>query len=151
MRRDTIFRIASMTKPVTVAAAMSLVDEGRLALTDPVARWLPELADMQVLADPRGELDRTVPARRQITVEDLMTHRSGLAYPFSVTGPLARAYGRMSFRQDQDRWLAELAQLPLAHQPGEHLTYSHATDVLGIALSRIEGKPLSTVLKERIL
>jgi CubicO group peptidase (beta-lactamase class C family) len=151
MQRDTIFRIASMSKPVTVAAAMSLVDEGRLALTDPVARWLPELADMRVLADPRGELDRTVPARRQITVEDLMTHRSGLAYPFSVTGPLARAYGRMSFRQDQDRWLAELAQLPLAHQPGEHLTYSHATDVLGIALSRIEGKPLSTVLKERIL
>ncbi|KUH86003.1 serine hydrolase domain-containing protein, partial [Mycobacterium sp. GA-0227b] len=150
MQRDTIFRIASMTKPVTVAAAMSLVDEGRLALTDPVDRWLPELGDMRVLLDPRGELDKTTPARRPITVDDLMTHRSGLAYPFSVLGPLSRAYGRMSFRQDQDRWLAELAQLPLVHQPGERLTYSHATDVLGIALSRIEGKPLADVLRERI-
>ncbi|MEO3760420.1 serine hydrolase domain-containing protein [Mycobacterium sp. B14F4] len=150
MQRDTIFRIASMTKPVTVAAALSLVEEGKLGLTDPVARWLPELSDMRVLADAHGELDRTTPSRRQITIDDLMTHRSGLAYAFSVPGPLSRAYGRMSFRQDQDRWLAELAQLPLAHQPGERLTYSHSTDVLGIALSRIEGKPLSEVLAERI-
>ena len=150
MQRDTVFRIASMTKPVTVAAAMSLVEEGRLRLSDPVAQWLPELGDMHVLVDPRGDLDKTTPARRQITVDDLMTHRSGLAYAFSVTGPLSRAYGRMSFRQDQDRWLAELARLPLAHQPGERLTYSHSTDVLGIALSRIEGKPLSQVLAERI-
>ncbi|MCV7283220.1 beta-lactamase family protein [Mycolicibacterium flavescens] len=150
MQRDTVFRIASMSKPVTVAAAMSLVEDGKLALTDPVVKWLPELSDMRVLADPKGELDKTVPARRPITVDDLMTHRSGLAYAFSVLGPLARAYGRMSFRQDQDRWLAELAQLPLAHQPGDRLTYSHATDVLGIVLSRIEGKPLSQVLAERI-
>lgn len=150
MQRDTVFRIASMSKPVTVAAAMALVDEGKLKLTDPVATWLPELADMRVLVEPQAELDRTVPARRPITVEDLMTHRSGLAYSFSVLGPLGRAYSRMSFRQDQDRWLAELAQLPLAHQPGDRLTYSHATDVLGIALSRIEGKPLSDILRERI-
>lgn len=150
MQRDTIFRIASMTKPVTVAAALSLAEEGKLRLTDPVATWLPELADMRVLVDPHGELDKTTPARRQITIDDLMTHRSGLAYAFSVLGPLSRAYGRMSFRQDQDKWLAELAQLPLAHQPGERLTYSHATDVLGIALSRIEGRPLSEVLAERI-
>ena len=150
MQRDTIFRIASMTKPVTVAAALSLIEEGKLRLNDPVARWLPELADMRVLVDAHGELDRTTPSRRQITIDDLMTHRSGLAYAFSVLGPLSRAYGRMSFRQDQDRWLAELARLPLAHQPGERLTYSHSTDVLGIALSRIEGKPLSEVLSERI-
>ncbi|KUH97797.1 hypothetical protein AU190_21345 [Mycolicibacterium acapulense] len=150
MQRDTLFRIASMTKPVTVAAAMSILEEGRFALTDPIARWVPELADMQVLVDPRGELDKTTPARRLITFDDLMTHRSGLAYAFSVLGPLSRAYGRMSFRQDQDRWLAELAALPLAHQPGDRLTYSHATDVLGIALSRIEGKPLSDILRERI-
>ncbi|WP_006244847.1 serine hydrolase domain-containing protein [Mycolicibacterium tusciae] len=150
MQRDTLFRIASMTKPVTVAAAMSLVEEGRLALTDPVATWLPELADLQVLVDARGSLDKMTPARRQITIDDLMTHRSGLAYAFSVLGPLSKAYGRMSFRQDQDRWLAELATLPLVHQPGDHLTYSHATDVLGIALSRIEGKSLADVLSERI-
>lgn len=150
MQRDTIFRIASMTKPVTVAAAMSLVEEGKLALSDPVTRWLPELADLRVLVDPTGPLDRTLPAQRAITIDDLMTHRSGLAYVFSVLGPLSRAYGRLSLRQDQDHWLAELAALPLVHQPGERLTYSHATEVLGIALSRIEGKPLHTVLSERI-
>ena len=150
MQRDTIFRIASMTKPVTVAAAMTLVEEGKLALTDPVAKWVPELSDMRVLTDPRGPLDKTGPARRPITIDDLMTHRSGLAYAFSVLGPLGRAYGRISFRQDQDRWLAELAQLPLAHQPGDRLTYSHGTDVLGIAISRIEGRSLSEVLRERI-
>lgn len=150
MQRDTIFRIASMSKPVTVAAAMSLVDEGKLALSDPVGTWLPELAEMRVLKDPNGPLDETVPAARQITVDDLMTHRSGLAYSFSVTGPLSQAYGRLSLRQDQDHWLAEIAELPLVHQPGDRLTYSHATDVLGIVLSRIEGKSLQTVLADRI-
>ena len=91
-----------------------------------------------------------MPAQRQITVEDLMTHRSGLAYMFSVRGPLSDAYRKLSTRQDQDRWLAELAALPLVHQPGQRLTYSHATDVLGIAMSRIEGKPLSEILDQRI-
>ena len=151
MQRDTMFRIASMTKPVTVAAAMTLVDEGRLALTDPVTKWLPELSDLRVMTDVRGSLDDTVPAERPITVDDLMTHRSGLAYVFSVLGPLARAYGTLSHRQDQDSWLADLAKLPLAHQPGARLTYSVSTDVLGIALSRIEGKPLAEVLRERML
>jgi len=151
MQRDTIFRIASMTKPVTVAAAMALVEEGALALTDPVARWLPELADMRVLVDPSGPIEDTVAASRPITIDDLMTHRSGLAYAFSVTGPISRAYGQVSLRQDQDSWLTEVAGLPLVHQPGERLTYSQATEVLGIALSRIEGKPLHRVLAERVL
>lgn len=150
MTRDTIFRIASMTKPVTVAAAMTLVDEGRLALSDPIDRWVPELARMRVLTDPAGPLEQTVPADRPITVEDLMTHRSGLAYSFSVAGPISRAYAQVSLRQDQDHWLAEVAGLPLLHQPGERLTYSHATEVLGILLSRVEGKPLPNVLAERI-
>jgi CubicO group peptidase (beta-lactamase class C family) len=150
MQRDTMFRIASMTKPVTVAAAMSLVDEGRLALTDPVTKWLPELSRMQVMTNVLGALDDTVPAERPITIDDLMTHRSGLAYVFSVRGPLARAYGKLSHPQDQDGWLADLAKLPLAHQPGARLTYSVGTDVLGIVISRIENKPLSQVLSERI-
>lgn len=150
MLRDTVFRVASMTKPVTVAAAMAAVEEGAFGLNDPVAHWLPELADVRVMADPLGPLDRTVPLRRPITFDDLMTHRSGLAYAFSVGPPLSRAYGKLMHRQDQDRWLADLAALPLAHQPGERLTYSHGTDVLGIALSRIEGKPLSEVLEQRI-
>jgi CubicO group peptidase (beta-lactamase class C family) len=150
MQRDTIFRIASMTKPVTVAAAMALAEEGKLALSDPVTRWLPELADMRVLVSPTGALDDTVAAQRPITVDDLMTHRSGLAYSFSVTGPIARAYAAVSLRQDQDDWLAEVARLPLVHQPGERLTYSHATEVLGIIVSRIVGKSLHDVLTERI-
>ena len=150
MQRDTIFRIASMTKPVTVAAAMALVEEGRLALSDPITRWIPEMAGMRVLADPTGPLDQTVPATRAITVDDLMTHRAGLAYGFSVTGPIARAYAQVSLRQDQDHWLAEVAALPLVHQPGERLTYGHSTEVLGILVARIEGTPLHRVLRDRI-
>jgi len=150
MTRDTIFRIASMTKPVTVAAALTLVDEGKLNLADPIDRWVPELEQMHVLADPIGPVSDTVPATRPITVEDLMTHRSGLAYTFTVTGPISSAYAHVSPRQDQDHWLAEIAELPLLHQPGERLTYGHSTEVLGIMLSRIEGKPLQAVLAERI-
>jgi CubicO group peptidase (beta-lactamase class C family) len=150
MQRDTIFRIASMTKPVTVAAAMAMMEEGKLALTDPVTRWLPEMADMRVLIDPNGPLDNTVPADRPITVDDLMTHRSGLAYTFSVGGPISRAYRKVSLRQDQDHWLAEVAALPLVHHPGERLTYSQSTEVLGVILSRIEGKSLHDILTERI-
>ena len=123
---------------------------GQAGARRPGHAWLPEFEDMRVLEDPGGPLDATSPARRPITVDDLITHRSGLAYGFSVVPPLNRAYGKLSFRQDQDRWLAELAALPLAHQPGERLTYSHATDVLGILLSRIEGKPFPDVLSERI-
>ncbi|OHU84636.1 serine hydrolase domain-containing protein, partial [Mycobacterium talmoniae] len=151
MQRDTLFRIASMTKPVTVAAAMTLVDEGKLALRDPIIRWLPEFADMTVLADPAGPLDNTRPARQPITVEDLMTHRSGLAYGFTVDGPIARAYLRLPFGQGPDAWLAALAELPLVHQPGDRVTYSHGIDVLGVLLSRIEGKPFYRVLDDRIL
>ncbi len=132
-----------MTKPVTVAAAMALVEEGRLALSDPVTRWVPELADMRVLVDPSGPLDNTAPAQRPITVDDLMTHRSGLAYSFSVVGPIARAYAQVSLRQDADDWLAEVARLPLMHQPGERLTYSHATEVLGHPAVAHRGQALA--------
>ncbi len=121
-----------------------------MQLDDPVTRWLPEFADMRVLDDRKGPLDRTSPARRVVTVDDLMTHRSGLAYSFSVTGPISKAYSALPYRQDPDTWLAELASLPLVHQPGERLTYSHATEVLGIVASRIEGKPLHEVISERI-
>ncbi len=151
MQRDTLFRIASMTKPVTVAVVMSLVDEGKLALKDPVARWAPELADVRVLADPHGPLDRTHPARRAILIEDLLTHTSGLAYAFSVSGPISKAYMRLPFNQGPDAWLSELAELPLVHQPGDRVTYSHAIDLLGVIASRIEGKPFHQVLDERIL
>ena len=151
MHRDTLFRIASMTKPVTVAAAMSLVDEGKMALKDPITRWTPELADLQVLDDPRGPLDRTHRARRPILVEDLLIHTSGLAYSFSVSGPLSKAYMRLPFGLGPDTWLAELATLPLVHQPGDRVTYSHATDVLGVIVARADGKPFHQSLQDRVL
>lgn len=151
MTRDTVFRIASMTKPVTVAAAMSLVDQGRLRLSDPIDRWLPEFAAPRVLIDPAGPLDATTPAARTLTIEDLMAHRCGLGYAFSVPGPIAREYQRLPFGRGPDAWLAALAQLPLVDQPGHKVTYGHGTDVLGILLSRLEGKPLAQVFAERIL
>jgi CubicO group peptidase (beta-lactamase class C family) len=140
-----------MTKPITVAAAMTLVDEGKLALTDPIERWLPELADVRVLEDPQGPLNRTQPLQRAILVEDLLIHTSGLAYAFSVRGPLSRAYMRLPFNEGPDCWLAALGELPLTHQPGSRVTYSHSIDVLGVLVSRIDGKPLHQVLDERIL
>jgi CubicO group peptidase (beta-lactamase class C family) len=151
MHRDTLFRIASMTKPVTVAAVMSLVDDGKLTLKDPVVRWAPELADVRVLDDPHGPLDRTQPVRRAILIEDLLTHTSGLAYGFSVSGPIGKAYLRLPFNQGPDAWLAELAKLPLVHQPGDRVTYSHSIDLLGVIASRVEDKPFYQVLEERVL
>ena len=155
MTRDTLFRIASMTKPVTSIAVMMLVEEGKLKLTDPVTRWLPELADMQVLNDPAGPLDATTAAARDITVEDLLTHRSGLAYAFSSTGPIAHAHHKklgspLVNPLTPDAWLKALGELPLSHPPGDRFHYSHATEVLGFLLARIEGKPLGQVLKARI-
>lgn len=151
MHRDTLFRIASMTKPVTVAAVMSLVDDGKLTLKDPIVQWAPELADVRVLDDPHGPLDRTHPARRAILIEDLLTHTSGLAYGFSVSGPIGKAYLRLPFNQGPDAWLAELAKLPLVHQPGDRVTYSHSIDLLGVIASRVEDKPFHQVLEERVL
>jgi len=92
MERDTLFRIASMTKPVTSAAILMLIEEDRLALDTPVSSWLPELAAPSVLRDPTGPLDETELLRAPITVLDLLTHRAGYAYHFTATGPLAEAY-----------------------------------------------------------
>jgi CubicO group peptidase (beta-lactamase class C family) len=155
MRSDTLFRIASMTKPITSVAALMLVEEGRIALDDPISRWVPELANPRVLRDAAGPLDDTVAAQRAITIEDLLTHRSGVAYGFSSEGPLQPAYERAlgdpaMNRLTPDEWLAALGGLPLAHQPGERFHYGHSTDVLGFLIGRVEGKPLRQVLRERI-
>lgn len=155
MRPDTLFRIASMTKPVTSVAAMMLVEEGRIALSDPISRWIPELAEPLVLRDAAGPLHDVEPARRAITVEDLLTHRSGIAYaPFSE-GPLKQAYESAlgdpgMNRSTPDQWLAALGALPLAFQPGERFHYGHSTDVLGFLIGRVEGKPFREVLRDRI-
>jgi CubicO group peptidase (beta-lactamase class C family) len=155
MRSDTLFRIASMTKPITSAAALMLVEEGRIALDDPISRWIPELADPLVLRDAAGPLREVSPARRPITVEDLLTHRAGIAYGFFSEGPLKAAYERAlgdpaMTRLTVDEWLAALGGLPLAYQPGERFHYGHSTDVLGFLVGRVEGKPLRQVLSERI-
>ena len=155
MTRDTLFRIASMTKPVTSAAVMMLVEEGKLKLEDPITKWIPELAGMLVLEEAAGPLDKTRPAAREITVEDLMTHRAGLAYGFTSMGPIAYAHedklgSALVNPLTPDQWLKALGELPLSYPPGERFHYSHATDVLGFLVARIEGKPLGQVLKARI-
>ena len=155
MTRDTLFRIASMTKPVTSVAALMLMEEGKLKLDDPITKWAPEFGDMVVLKDAEGPLDETYPAPRDITIEDLMTHRSGLAYGFTSMGPIAHAYQAalgdvLSNAHAPDEWMKALAGLPLSYAPGERFHYSHATDVLGFLIGRIEGKPFRDVLFERI-
>jgi CubicO group peptidase (beta-lactamase class C family) len=155
MTRDTIFRIASMTKPVTSVMALKLMEEGKLKLEDPITKWAPEFAGMRVLKDASGPLDDTYPAPRDITIDDLITHRSGLAYAFSSVGPIAHAYqsalGNL-FADDRtpDDWMAALAGLPLLFPPGERFHYSHSTDVLGYIVGRIEGRPFREVLVERL-
>jgi CubicO group peptidase (beta-lactamase class C family) len=155
MTRDTLFRIASMTKPVTSIAALMLLEEGKLRLDDPITRWLPEFAGMKVLKEATGPVEDTYPAPRDITVEDLMTHRAGLAYAFTSIGPIAQLYEDtlgppLGGVMTPDEWLKRLGSLPLSYPPGERFHYSHATEVLGYLVARIEGKPLGQVLKDRI-
>ncbi|HYD44435.1 MAG TPA: serine hydrolase domain-containing protein [Phenylobacterium sp.] len=155
MARDTLFRIASMTKPITTVAAMQLVEEGKLSLSDPISKHLPEFQNLKVLKDPQGPVEDTVPNTREITVEDVMTHRAGLAYAFTSVGPIGEAHEAvlgppLDNPNPPDQWLKKLASLPLSYPPGERFHYSHATEVLGFLVARIEGEPLGKVLKRRI-
>ena len=155
IERDTLFRIASMSKPITSAAALMLMDEGRFALGDPICRWAPEFSEMRVLRSPTGPLDQTDTARRQITFEDLLTHRSGLTYGDFWSGPLAGAYaealgGAIDSQVAPDDWIAALAALPLIDQPGNGFHYGHSTDLLGLLIARMEDAPLGDVLERRI-
>ena len=156
MQRDTLFRIASMTKPVTSVAAMMLVEEGRIALDDPITKWLPEFANMQVLKRADGPLDETYPSPRAITVEDLLTHRAGLAYGFTSIGPIGQAHedklgAVLDSPHAPDEWLKRLASLPLSYPPGERFHYSHATDVLGFLVGRAAGTSYRDFIMTRIL
>lgn len=155
MTRDTLFRIASMTKPLTSTLALMLYDEGRFALSDPITRWAPEFARMRVLRSPAGPLDQTAPAARPITFADLLTHRSGLTYADFQSGPIVQAYKEAlgsdidSDVHPDDR-IASLAALPLIDQPGTAFHYGHSTDLLGLLIARIADAPLGDVLKRRI-
>jgi len=154
--RDTIFRIASATKPITTVAALTLLDEGRFGLDDPITRVAPELGNLRVLEDPEGPLDHTVPAGRAITFRDLLTHRSGLTYGEFHRGPIRTAYAAtlgatIDNVLSSDEWIAKLATLPLVDQPGAAFHYSISTDLLGFLLARIEGSTLEAVLRQRVL
>jgi CubicO group peptidase (beta-lactamase class C family) len=159
MRRDTLFRIASMTKPIIAAATMILVEDCRLRLDDPVDPWLPELAGRQVLARPDAPLDDTVPAKRPISVRDLLTLRMGLGFigP-SAWSPIQQAFDESGLAPgpsppalSPDEFMKRLAGLPLMHQPGERWLYQTGFDVLNVLLARASGQPLETLLRERLL
>jgi CubicO group peptidase (beta-lactamase class C family) len=154
---DTIFRIASMTKPIVSVAALMLLEEGRLRLDDPVDRWLPELADRRVMRDSAGDIDDTYPSPRPITVLDLLTHRPGLASQFTAGGKIGKAVAKLHIGNallltgsDPDDWLARLGALPLVYEPGTHFNYGFATDVLGFLVARIAGMGLEDFLRQRI-
>lgn len=161
MRRDTIFRISSMTKPVVAAAAMILVEECRLRLDDPVDDLLPELADRQVLVAVDGPLAETVPAHRAITLRDLLTFRLGTGMLFGSpdTFPILRAMAGRGLpfgpptpakMLDADEYLRRLGELPLMYQPGEKWLYNTGSEVLGVLIARATGQPLDTFLRERL-
>ena len=155
IERNTLFRIASMTKPITSTMALMLFEEGKFALHDPITRWAPEFSKMRVLRSPASALDQTDPAERRITFEDLLTHRSGLTYGDFHAGPIARAYkeslgGDIDSEVLPDDWIARLAALPLIDQPGRAFHYGHSTDLLGLLIARMENAPLGDVLKRRI-
>ncbi|HXZ15182.1 MAG TPA: serine hydrolase domain-containing protein, partial [Roseiarcus sp.] len=154
MRRDTIFRITSMTKPITSALTLMLMEESRLRLDDPIVKWAPELANRRVLKDPSGPIDDTYPAPRDITIEDLLTHRSGLAEAFTSRGAVADAYERAapnSMAMTPEEFLAALASLPLTYAPGERWLYGYSPTVLGVLAERIAGQPFRDLLLDRIL
>lgn len=155
IERNTLFRIASMTKPITSTMALMLFEEGKFALNDPITRWAPEFSKMRLLCSPTSALNQTDPAERLITFEDLLTHRSGLTYGDFHVGPIAKAYkealgGDIDSEVLPDDWIARLAALPLIDQPGTAFHYGHSTDLLGLLIARMEDAPLSDVLKRRI-
>jgi len=153
MTKDTIFRIYSMTKPIVSVAAMMLWEEGRFLLNDPIAKYLPELADLKV-AVQRGTEIELVPQARPITVQDLLRHTSGLTYEFRGSGPVhkmymaAKIYNRHQSNADQ---VAALSKMPLLHQPGSKWEYSRSTDVLGRLVEVLSDLSLGDYLQRNIL
>ena len=159
---DTIFRIASMSKPVTAVAALICVEECVLRLDDPVQEYLPELADRRVLTQLGGPLDDTVPAQRPITLRDLLTFQLGLGFGQGMWGPpgsvpIMDALGELRGGMPQpaavaepDVWMRQLGALPLAYQPGTRWLYNLGSDIIGVLVARVTGQPFGDFLRERI-
>ncbi|MEO1047507.1 MAG: serine hydrolase domain-containing protein [Pseudomonadota bacterium] len=165
---NTLYRIYSMTKPITGMAIMMLIDEGKLGLDMPVSEVLPKFKDMQVLVDPEGPLENTVPAEREITIRQLLTHTSGLGYQIISKGPLLDAYnenglvgGRVSRMTlpgfpdvtpapGLEVWTDRLAELPLMYQPATKWSYSCSIDLLGRVIEVASGMEYEAFLKQRL-
>jgi CubicO group peptidase (beta-lactamase class C family) len=162
IERDSVFRIASMTKPVVAVGALVLVEDCRLRLDDPVDDLLPELADRRVLVVGRGPLDgETVPARRPMTVHDVLTFRLGLGMDFEAPWPqpLLSTMGELGLGAGPpepqvppppDEWMRRLSPLPLLYQPGERWLYNTGADVLGVLIARAASQPLDEFLRARV-
>jgi CubicO group peptidase (beta-lactamase class C family) len=157
MARDSIFRLASVTKPITAAAVMMLVEDDRITLDDPVDRWLPELAGPMVVRTPASAVDDVVPAARPITVFDLLSSRAG--YGFASDFSLPAVQRLFSVQKDgrepqsfppPDTWMAELAQIPLLYQPGEAWLYDTCSTLQGVLVARVSGQSLPEFLAERV-
>lgn len=164
--RDSLFRIASITKPVVAAAVGTLLQDGALHLDEPVDRLLPELADRRVLRRPDAALDDTVPAERPISIRDVLTYTCGWGQSMALFAadppwPIATAMGsgrlntmgppRPDVPPEPDTWLAELAELPLLAQPGERWLYNTSGQLLGVLAARAAGEPLPDLLRSRVL
>src|SRR5262245_8918379 len=162
IERDSVFRIASMSKPIAAVAALLLVEECRLRLDDPVDDLLPELANRQVLLDPLGPVDGpTEPALRPITVRDVLTFRLGYGMAFDWPWPqpfldatmdlgIATAPPEPQLAPDPETWIARLGTMPLLHQPGARWLYHYGSDVLGVLVARAAGQPFERFLAERV-
>jgi CubicO group peptidase (beta-lactamase class C family) len=157
MTPDTLFRIASMTKPVTSVAVMMLVEEGKIRLDDPLSKYVPEFKSPRVLVEEKGKEPRTVPAEREPTIHDLLTHTSGLTYGFIAPGRLAELYRRAGVSAGLTQTecstadnIRRLAEVPLAHQPGAAWTYGMSTDVLGRVVEVASGQPFGVFCRDRI-
>ena len=158
MSRDSIFRLASVTKPLTAAAVLMLVDDGRLRLEDPVARWLPELESPRVVRTPQSNVDDVVPADRAITVHDLLSSRAGYGFSSDFSLPAVQLLFselRQGPPQPQqvaapDDWMTALARIPLLHQPGEAWLYNTCSDIQGVLVARAASQPFPEFLAERL-
>jgi CubicO group peptidase (beta-lactamase class C family) len=157
MARDSIFRIASVTKPITAASVMMLVDDGQIALDDPVRQWLPELAEPVVVRTPASAVDDVVPAARPITVSDLLRSTAGYGFASDFTLPAVQRL--FSVQKDgreprsflpPDEWMAELAKIPLVYQPGEGWLYDTCSTLQGVLVARVSGQSLPDFMAERV-
>ena len=157
MARDSIFRFASITKPITAAAVMMLVEDGQIALDEPVNRWLPELAEPKVVRTSASPVHDVVPAARPITVFDLLTSRAGYGFASDFALPAVKRLFpvQKDGREPQsfpapDVWMAELARVPLLYQPGEAWLYDTCSTLQGVLIARVASQSLPSFLTERV-